>query len=112
MPPPVLKSLALQNLATIEAIEIDFAAGLNALTGETGAGKSILIGGLELALGARAAAETLRAGAKLATAEATFLPPAGGAFARPLCQLLTAELELEFDPVSYTHLTLPTKRIV
>ncbi|MEN6626464.1 MAG: DNA repair protein RecN [Candidatus Sumerlaeia bacterium] len=71
----MLKRLAIQNLATIERIEIDFAAGLNALTGETGAGKSILIEGLELALGDRASAESIRAGEKMAVVEAIFAPP-------------------------------------
>lgn len=71
----MLKRVAIQNLATIERIEIDFAAGLNALTGETGAGKSILIEGLELALGDRASAESIRAGEKMAVVEAIFAPP-------------------------------------
>ncbi len=71
----MLKRLAIQNLATIERIEIDFAAGLNALTGETGAGKSILVEGLELALGDRASVESIRAGEKMAVVEAIFAPP-------------------------------------
>ena len=50
----MLKSLSIQNYALIENLEIDFFRGLNIITGETGAGKSILIGSLQLLLGKRA----------------------------------------------------------
>ena len=88
----MLQSLSIQNLATIESATIAFVAGLNVLTGETGAGKSILIGGLELALGERASADLIRAGAKRAVAEAVFASPLPDA----LGALLTDELELEW----------------
>ena len=47
----MIKSLRIQNLATIEDIELQFQAGFSILTGETGTGKSIIIGGLKLILG-------------------------------------------------------------
>ncbi len=71
----MLKSLSIQNLATIESLAIEFAAGLNALTGETGAGKTVLVEGLELALGGRASADVVRAGERLAAVEAEFVGP-------------------------------------
>ena len=49
----MLISLHVKNLALIEETEVEFGEGLNILTGETGAGKSILIGSVNLALGAR-----------------------------------------------------------
>src|SRR5947207_12095600 len=87
----MLHSLTIQNLATIEEAAIEFAPGLNALTGETGAGKSILIGGLELGLGERASAESIRHGARLAVVEAVFTDVHSAA----LHDLLEHELELE-----------------
>lgn len=87
----MLKSLTIQNLATIETLTIEFSPGLNALTGETGAGKSVLIGGLEMALGERSSSESIRAGQNLAVVEAVFAPP----LPRPLDRLLHEELELE-----------------
>jgi DNA repair protein RecN (Recombination protein N) len=86
--------LSIQNLATIEQLTVAFGPGLQALTGETGAGKSILVEGLGLALGQRASAESIRQGASLAVAEATFLPP----FPPALKALIADELGLEFDP--------------
>jgi DNA repair protein RecN (Recombination protein N) len=89
----MLHTLVIQNLATIESLAIEFAPGLNALTGETGAGKSIVVEGLGLALGARASAEAIRAGARLATVEATFHAPLPADVRR----LIVDELSLEWD---------------
>jgi DNA repair protein RecN (Recombination protein N) len=50
----LLTSLAIRNVVLIEALDLEFGAGLSVLTGETGAGKSILLDSLGLALGARA----------------------------------------------------------
>ena len=69
----MLVSLTLMNLATISDTSIEFECGLNILTGETGAGKSILIDGLLLALGERADTSLVRPGAYAASAEALFL---------------------------------------
>jgi DNA repair protein RecN (Recombination protein N) len=69
----MLTSLTLRNLATISDTSIEFGSGLNILTGETGAGKSILIDGLLLALGERADTALVRPGASTASVEAVFL---------------------------------------
>lgn len=68
----MLETLRIQNYALIDAVEIDFRDGFNVLTGETGAGKSILVGALNLVLGARASAEALREGADKGTIDAVF----------------------------------------
>ncbi len=69
----MLVSLTLRNLATISDTSIEFEYGLNILTGETGAGKSILIDGLLLALGERADTSLVRPGSYAASVEALFL---------------------------------------
>ncbi len=68
----MLSALRIERFATIDALEIDFSAGLTVLTGETGAGKSILVDALHLALGGRAQAEVVRTGCDEATVEAVF----------------------------------------
>ncbi len=71
----MLELLRIQNYALIDELEVEFKAGLNALTGETGAGKSIIIGALNLVLGARATSEAVRDGADRARIEAVFRIP-------------------------------------
>lgn len=68
----MLKRLTVSNLAVVERAEANFVSGLNVLTGETGAGKSVLLGALELVLGGRADASVVRDGAKEAEVEADF----------------------------------------
>jgi DNA repair protein RecN (Recombination protein N) len=68
----MLVELAIRNFAIIEAVEIGFGPGLNALTGETGAGKSILIDALGAVLGERVNTDMVRTGARAATIDATF----------------------------------------
>ena len=68
----MLYSLHVKNLALIEETEVEFGEGLNILTGETGAGKSILLGSVNLALGAKAGSEIIRNGAESALVELTF----------------------------------------
>jgi DNA repair protein RecN (Recombination protein N) len=68
----VLKELRIQHFAIIDEIHVHFAAGLHVFTGETGAGKSILVEALSLALGGRASADMIRAGQETATIEAVF----------------------------------------
>jgi len=58
----MLKSLLIRNYALIEFVEIEFESGLNILTGETGAGKSIIIDAMSLILGDRASADVVRKG--------------------------------------------------
>lgn len=76
----MLSWIRVRNLAVIEELQIDFGPGLNLLTGETGAGKTILIDALSLVLGARASTELVRTGAEEAFVEAAFeladVPPA------------------------------------
>jgi DNA repair protein RecN (Recombination protein N) len=68
----MLKKLFIQNYAIIDEIEIDFSARLNIITGETGAGKSILMGALSLILGDRADSSVLLDRTKKSVAEGTF----------------------------------------
>jgi DNA repair protein RecN (Recombination protein N) len=73
----VLASLAIRDVVLIERLDLGFAPGLTVLTGETGAGKSILLDSLGLALGMRAEGGMVRAGQPLASVAASFLPPEG-----------------------------------
>ena len=68
----MLTRLAIRDVVLIEALDLDFGAGLAALTGETGAGKSILLDALGLALGARADTGLVRQGAAQASVTASF----------------------------------------
>lgn len=68
----MLVSLHVKNLALIEETEVNFEEGLNILSGETGAGKSIIIGSINLALGARADKDMIRNGAEYALVELVF----------------------------------------
>ena len=68
----MLQSLHVKNLALIDETEVTFGGGLNILTGETGAGKSIIIGSINLALGAKADKEMIRSGAEYALVELVF----------------------------------------
>lgn len=68
----MLRSLYVKDYALIEELEVTFDSGLNIITGETGAGKSILIGALSMILGDRASTDRLRDGAKKAIIEGIF----------------------------------------
>src|SRR3954452_17718722 len=70
----MLDLLTVRAFAIIDELEVRFSAGLNVLTGETGAGKSILVEALHLVLGGRAQADVVRTGAEEASAEALFRP--------------------------------------
>lgn len=69
----MLQSLYVKNLALIDEIEVEFGEGLNILTGETGAGKSIILGSINLALGARYTKEIVRKNTNYGLVELTFL---------------------------------------
>lgn len=68
----MLVHLHVKNLALIEDIEVEFGPGLNILTGETGAGKSVLLGSVQLILGGRTSRDMIRAGASQALVELLF----------------------------------------
>src|SRR5512142_645850 len=74
---PMLTTLRISGFAVVDAVEVQFGPGLNVLTGETGAGKSILENALHLVLGGRMPADVLREGADEAVVEALFELPAG-----------------------------------
>jgi DNA repair protein RecN (Recombination protein N) len=75
----MLRELRVRNFAIIDSVEVSFEPGFNVLTGETGAGKSLLIDAILLVRGARAQVDAIRADAEVATVEAVFEVPAGGA---------------------------------
>src|SRR5258706_15181394 len=68
----MLRELSIRNLAVVEEAVVPFAPGLNVLTGETGAGKSIVVDALLLITGARAQLDWIRTGADTALVEAVF----------------------------------------
>ena len=91
----MLLNLHLQNYALIDSLTLQFSPGLNVLTGETGAGKSIIIGALGLILGERASSEHIRTGSELAFLEAVFTPPGGRGFED--IKILMEEMGLPLD---------------
>lgn len=68
----MLREIHVQNYAVIDSLQVEFAPGLNLLSGETGSGKSILVDALGLALGGRASAEVIRSGQERAQVTAVF----------------------------------------
>ena len=68
----MLQSLHVKNLALIDEAEVNFEKGLNILSGETGAGKSIIIGSVNLALGGKASRDMVRRDADFALVELIF----------------------------------------
>jgi DNA repair protein RecN (Recombination protein N) len=79
----VLRELHIRNLAVLAEASVDFGPGLNILSGETGAGKSIVVDSLSLLAGSRASAEMIRSGAEALTVSGMF-EPAGSAWRRVL----------------------------
>ena len=78
----MLRFLRIQHLAVIDRLELEFEPGLTVLTGETGAGKSILVGAVGLLVGGRASAELVRTGEEAASIEAIFETGAGEVIVR------------------------------
>ncbi len=74
---PMLTALSIRDVVLIDTLELDFGPGLGVLTGETGAGKSILLDALGLALGTRADSGLVRAGQAQASVSVAFELPAG-----------------------------------
>ena len=73
----MIRYLGIQRLAVIDSLEVEFGPGLNVLTGETGAGKSIIVGAIALLTGARASADLVRTGEQQAIIQAIFEGPDG-----------------------------------
>jgi DNA repair protein RecN (Recombination protein N) len=73
----MLRFLGIRRLAVIDELDVEFEPGLNILTGETGAGKSILVGAIELLTGGRASGDFVRTGEDAATVQAIFERPDG-----------------------------------
>src|SRR5258708_431786 len=80
----MLTELRIKNFAIIEALALPLAPGFNVLSGETGAGKSIIVGALGMLLGERANADLIRTGADRATVEGTFKVVRDGDLAKHL----------------------------
>ena len=91
----MLTEIAVENVALIEEATLELAPGLNAITGETGAGKTLLATALQMLLGGRSRSESVRAGAKKATVEGTFVLPDG--MAERILQETLGELAEEVD---------------
>lgn len=70
----MLSVLRIQNLAIVDVLEVEFGSGLNVLTGETGAGKSIILKAIDMLAGRRTGADIIRAGSEKCTVEGLFLP--------------------------------------
>lgn len=85
----MLTELRIRNFAIIDQLHLTFGSGLNILTGETGAGKSIIIDAVGLLLGERATAEAVRAGSDVAEIEASFQLPSDA----ELCAQVRSQLE-------------------
>lgn len=83
----MLKELSIRNFAIIDDLSIRFEAGLSVLTGETGAGKSIIINAVNLILGSRASTEMIRTGAEAAELEALFDIRPGAAAGRAAAEM-------------------------
>ncbi len=90
----MLTGLSIRDVVLIEALDLEFDAGLGVLTGETGAGKSILLDALGLALGARADSGLVRSGVDKAQVTASFVAPIANS---PLAALLN-ENEIDVEP--------------
>ena len=82
----MLRSLSIRDFVIVDRLEMEFAPGFTVLTGETGAGKSILVDALCMVLGERAEPIVIRAGAERAEVSAEFDAPGGGALARWLAE--------------------------
>ncbi|MFH1091723.1 MAG: DNA repair protein RecN [Pseudomonadota bacterium] len=96
----MLTELSIRNFALIERLELSFGPGLNILTGETGAGKSILVGAINLLLGSRASTDLIRQGADEAEVQALFRPAGSEAVRQRLEELgLPAQEEVLFRRV-------------
>ena len=88
----MLRTLSVRNFAIIDRLDLEFGSGFNVLTGETGAGKSIIMDALNLLLGGRAGAEMVRGGAERTTIDAVF-----DVAESPELQALVSELGFDLE---------------
>ncbi len=104
----MLETIRITNYALIDSVELEFDAGFNVLTGETGAGKSIIVGALGLILGARASSDAVRQGTKRATVEAVFRLP----HVSPRLQAIFEDhdIELEDESLLISRIVYPEGR--
>ncbi len=93
----MLIKVIIKNYILIEDLEIDFDSGLNVLTGETGAGKSIILGAIRLALGGRGGAQIVRASADKAVVQAVF------ALDDSICQRLSEYVDVSENILIFTR---------
>ena len=98
----MLEELRIQNFAIIDQLELTFSPGFNVITGETGAGKSIIVDAVELLLGGKADSSLVRAGADKAVVEGTF---ALSAATQSLIKPILEREEMEAEDASYITLT-------
>ena len=136
----MLLEISIKNFAIIEEISLNFEQGMTVLTGETGAGKSIIIDAMNMMLGSRATTDVIRHGASKAEIEGIFaieqskalveifeqqgldmteeliirreIFQNGRSVSRINGQMVNLSVLRAVGPVSYTHLTLPTNREV
>ena len=102
----MLQSIFIQNYALIDKLDIDFTSGFSVITGETGAGKSIILGAIGLLLGQRADVKSIKKGASKCIVEATFRIANYGM--EPFFQ----ENDIEFENVSFAVKCRPTGKAV
>ena len=101
----MLHELDIANYAVVERIRVPFRAGLNVLTGETGSGKSIVVGSLALLLGARASVDLVRSGASKARVSGRFDPPSDRGTAERLAR---SGIDLDGDELILERQVLAT----
>ncbi len=106
----MLNELCIRNFAIIDHLSLQFGPGLNILTGETGAGKSIIIDAVGLLLGDRAAVEWVRTGAEMASIEATFSVRPDNAIGSELDTMLEEQALDDPDSRGWLVLTREVRR--
>ncbi len=105
----MLSYLRISNFAIIEEVELSLAAGLTVLSGETGAGKSLILDAVALLRGGRATAEVIRSGADEARIEAQFMPDPDSAATQALVERLQ---RLGIDPKGMAEDGLVVRRVI